>query len=109
MKTYQEFHGDILLTEIGKRLREIVKSEKKSFKIMTGYGASSGLSKSKHAALKSLTNMKKSGLIKGFFPGEVKSMLLTEKSVFYESKLNYEKLVKHDADYGNEGIVFIIV
>ena len=79
MKTYKEFHGEIPISDIGKYLREIVKKEKTSFKILTGYGSTSNISKSKNAAIKSLIKMKNEGLIKAFLPGEVSTKLLTEK------------------------------
>ena len=44
MNLYTEFHGSIPQKDIGKRLREIVKKETKYFKIMTGYGSTTGLS-----------------------------------------------------------------
>lgn len=109
MKIYREFHGEIPITYIGKRLREIVKTEKRSFKILTGYGSTSNISKSKHAAIKSLTNMKKEGLIKGFLPGEVKTKLLSSKDYFYEDKVKFQNAIRNDPDYGNDGIIFIFV
>lgn len=109
MRTYKQFHGDILISEIGKELREIVKSEKSAFKILTGYGSSSGVSNSKHAALKSLKSMKKQGLIKGYCPGEVKNQLLTQTSPFLETKSLYESVLKSDPDFGNDGIIFIFI
>ena len=108
MKTYTEFHGGIEVKNIGKRLREICKKEK-MFKIMTGYGSSSGVSLSKNSAIKSLSKMKKEGIIKGFFPGEVKNILLDEKSIYYEDKLIFSNHVKNDNDYGNDGIIFVFV
>ena len=80
MTTYKEFHGEVPITDIGKRLREIVKAEKTSFKILTGYGSTSNSSKSKNAAIKSLSKLKNEELIKGFLPGEVKNKLF-EKGV----------------------------
>ena len=109
MKTFREFHGETPITWIGKRLREIVRAEKKSFKILTGYGSTSNSSKSKQAAIKSLSKMKSEGLIKGFLPGEVKTILLTEKDYFYEDKLKFGSELKNDPDYGNDGIIFIFV
>lgn len=109
MKKYDEFHGEIPITVIGKRLREIVKLEKTSFKILTGYGSISNGSKSKQAAIKSLTKMKKEGLIKGFFPGEVKTKLLKENDYFYEDKLKFGNDLKNDPDFGNDGILFIFL
>lgn len=109
MKTYRQFHGEILISEIGKELRDIVKREKSAFKILTGYGSSSGKSNSKHAALKSLRNMKKQGLIKGYCPGEVKNQLLSDNSPFYETKSLYESVLKNDSDFGNDGIIFVFV
>lgn len=108
MKVYNEFHGEIFINNIGKRLREIARIEK-SFKIMTGYGSSSGESKSKNAAIKSLSKMKNEKLIKGFFPGEVKNQLLDSSSKYYEDKQNFSHLVRDDNDYGNDGIIFIFV
>lgn len=109
MKTYREFHGNMVLSQIGKRLREIVKVEKNNFKILTGYGSKSGSSKSKLSALKSLSLMKKEGLIKGYIPGEVKKELLDLSSPYFEDKLKYDKLIKNDSDYGNSGIIFIFI
>lgn len=109
MKTYHEFHGNIPSNEIGKKLREILKLEKKSFKIMTGYGSSSGTSKSKIAAIKSLASMKRDGLIQGFFPGEVKHQVLSVASPYHDSKIKFENIVKQDSDYGNDGIIFVFV
>ena len=110
MKTYKEFHGQIQLSDIGKQLRVIAKSEKSSFKVMTGYGSESGSSKSKEAVLKSLSNMVKEGMIKGYLPGEVKDHLITPTSKlsrYLEDKLKFESLIKKDLDYGNTGIVFV--
>ena len=109
MKTYREFHGEIPITDIGKRLREIVGFEKQSFKILTGYGSTSNYSKSKEAAIKSLKKIKKEELIKGFLPGEIKTKLLTSNDYFYEDKQKYQDIIKNDPDYGNDGIIFIIV
>lgn len=109
MKIYNDFYGETPIKQIGKKLREIVKKEKKSFKVLTGYGSTSGISQSKNAVIKSLSKMKREGIINGFFPGEVKHMLLTTTSPYYESKLKYEKEVKNDSDYGNDGVVFIFV
>lgn len=109
MKTYREFHGETLITDIGKRLREIVKQEKTSFKILTGYGSTSTYSKSKQAAIKSLRKMKSEGLIKGFLPGEVKTKLLKQDDYFYEDKLKFGNDLRNDPDYGNDGIIFIFV
>lgn len=109
MKTYKEFHGDIPSTNVGKRLREIVKIEKSSFKILTGYGSTTNSAKSKQAAIKSLNKMKKEGLIKGFLPGEVKFKLLKENDSFYEDKIKFQNDIMNDSDYGNEGIIFIFM
>ena len=108
MKLYTEFHGNIEIKNIGKRLREIIKIEK-SFKIMTGYVSTNGVSLSKTAAIKSLNKMKKEGVIKGFFPGDVKNLLINETSNYYSDKQNFSQIVKNDPDYGNDGIIFIFV
>lgn len=71
MKPYTEFHGGIEVKNIGKRLREICKKEK-MFKIMTGYGSSSGVSLSKNSAIKSLSKMKKKELLRNFFREKLK-------------------------------------
>jgi hypothetical protein len=110
MRTYDQFHGQILISDIGKTLREISKKEKTHFKVMTGYGSTTGQSQSKIAVLKSLRLMKKEGLIKGFLPGEVKNHVLFPSSPYYiyvEDKLNYETVILKDIDYGNPGVVFI--
>ena len=86
MKTYREFHWETPITDIGRRLREIVRTEKSSFKKLTGYGSTSNSSKSRQAAIKSLTKMKSEGLINGFLPGKVKSKLLKQNDYFYEEK-----------------------
>ena len=109
IKTYKEFHGEIPISDIGKELRKILNQEKSSFKIMTGYGSKTGKSSSKNTALKSLGKMKKEGLIKGYLPGEVKELLLSENSPYYEAKLQYEALLKSDKDFGNDGIIFVFV
>ena len=109
MKTYREFHGELKASNIGKRLREIVKQEKSSFKLLTGYGSTTGISKSKAAAIKSLMKMKKEGLIEDYFPGEIKTKLLDATSQFRNAKLKYESLVKSDPDYGNDGVIFVFL
>ncbi len=109
MKIYKQFHGEILISEIGKELRRIVNIEKKPFKIMTGYGSESGKSNSKQAALTSLIKMKKAGIIRGYFPGGIKDQVLDSSSPYYEFKLDFGNSVKNDSDYGNEGIIFIFV
>lgn len=108
MKTYDQFHGEVDITDIGKELRIII-SKGENFKILTGYGSTSYTCKSKTAALKSLANLKKSGAIKGFFPGEIGYKLLTDKDPFYQDKQQYGPLVKNDRDYGNDGIIFVFV
>ena len=109
MKTYSQFHGEILISEIGKELRKIVKNEKVSFKVLTGYGSASGSSKSKIAVLKSLSRMKKEGLIKAYLPGEIKNQILLDNSPFYNDKVNYESLLRNDKDFGNDGIIFVFL
>jgi len=109
MKIYKEFHGDILINQIGKRLRDIVKIEKNNFKILTGYGSSCGISLSKKMVIKSLTKMKNEGLIKGFLPGEIKFSIVTNSSYYYEDKIKYYELIKNDSDYGNDGIIFVFI
>lgn len=109
MKVYPIFHGELLPSEVGKKLREIVKTEKSSFKIMTGYGSTTGISKSKQIALTTLKNLQKEGLIAGYFPGEVKNQVLNSTSQYYLSKLKYESSIKRDSDYGNDGIIYIFI
>jgi hypothetical protein len=87
----------------------LLKEKKTAFKILTGYGSTGGTSNSKYAALKSLRNMKKQGLIKGYCPGEVKNQLLSDNSPFYETKSLYESVLKNDSDFGNDGIIFVFV
>ena len=109
MKTYKEFHGEIPISDIGKRLREIARIEKTSFKILTGYGSTTQVSKSKQAAIKSLNKMRKEGLIKGYFPGEIKFKILTPNDCYYDDKIAFQDLIKNDSDYGNDGIIFVFV
>ena len=109
MKTYSQFHGEFLISEIGKELRKIVKIEKVSFKILTGYGSTSGSSRSKIAVLKSLGKMKKEGLIKAYLPGEIKDQILLDNSPYYNDKLKYESILRSDKDFGNDGIIFVFI
>lgn len=109
MRTYDEFHGRVPQKDIGKRLREIVKVEKKSFKIVTGYGSSSLRSQSKHAALSSLRRMVEEGIIVAYLPGEIKHEILKSNSSYFAYKIKYEARIKNDIDYGNDGIIFIFV
>lgn len=109
MKTYKQFHGETEIKEIGKELRKIVKMEKTAFKILTGYGAETGKSLSKMAALKSLAKMQKEGLIRGYIPGEVTSQLITNKSPYQMTKDNYFGILKGDIDFGNDGIIFVFI
>ena len=108
MKTYTEFHGEIDISNIGKRLRLISKSEV-CFKILTGYGASSYQSKSKQSALNSLSKMKKEGIISGYLPGEIAYQVLGETSIYYDTLLRYINIIKNDPDYGNDGVIFVFV
>lgn len=108
MKTY-DFYGSILTTEIGRELRAICKKESKSFKLLTGYGSTSGIANSKHAAIKSLRKMRKEGLIKDFFSGEVLTDLQTNVNGYeYEVKNKYTQTYKNDKDCGNKGVIFVI-
>ena len=109
MTTYTEFHGEIPISDIGKRLREIVRTTHTSFKILTGYGSTGVSSKSKQAAITSLSKMKKEGIIKAFLPGEVLTKLLTDKDYYYADKLKYQNVIKGDKDIGNDGIIFVFV
>ena len=109
MKIYKQFYGEVLISDIGKELRDIVKKDKSNFKIMTGYGSTVGSSKSKQAALKSLEKMKSEGLIGGYFPGDVMNEVLNETSPYYYLKEKYGQLIKKDVDCGNPGIIFVFV
>lgn len=109
MKIYEQFHGEIDRRNIGKELRCIVKNEKNNFKLLTGYGSTCGVSISKQAVIKSLNKMKQEGLIKGYLPGNIKHMVVDNKSIYYEDKIKYYNLIKNDEDYGNEGIIFVFI
>lgn len=109
MKIYKQFHGEINKEDIGKELREIIKKEKNNFKVLTGYGSTCGKSSSKQAVIKSLNKMKKEGFIQGYLPGDIKYKILDNQSSFYEDKLKYSVYIKNDADYGNEGIIFVFM
>ena len=108
MRKYENFHGNIEISKIGFELRKIAKLGK-DFKILTGYGSTCGLSKSRIAAIKSLSKMKNEGIIKGFLPGEVKFNILKENSPYYEDKINFSQRIKNDSDFGNDGIIFIFI
>lgn len=107
MHLYKEFHGEMPIKEIGQMLRNIVRKGE-NFKILTGYGSQSSISKSKNQAIKCLINMKKEGLIKGFLPGGLKQLLSTT-SPYFSDKIKYASLIKNDVDYDNEGIIFVFV
>ncbi|MDR1793885.1 MAG: hypothetical protein LBR25_00605 [Erysipelotrichaceae bacterium] len=109
INTYRQFHGQLLISDIGKELRRIAKIERGTFKILTGYGASTGVSQSKQAALKSLANMKREGLIAGYLPGDIRNQALSISSPFYDTKSKYWPQIKTDPDYGNRGIIFVFV
>jgi hypothetical protein len=107
MKTY-DFHGSIDLSNIGKEIRQLLKIESKSFKLLTGYGSSSGVSKSKLKALTSLSKLRQEGLIKDYFSGDVLSRLQTNpESYEYQVKMLYAERLKQDKDFGNDGIIFV--
>ena len=109
MKTYN-IYGNILISEVGKELRRIIKFEKTAFKVLTGYGSKTGVSQSKNAALKSLRKMKKENLIDGYIVGDSLKKLLTDpNSDEYEAKMKYERRLRNDKDYGNPGIIFVFV
>lgn len=109
MKTYKQFHGEIEINQIGKELRNIVRVEKDNFKVLTGYDSTSGKSLSKQAVIKTLTKLKKEGLIKGFLPGDIKYQLVNSNSYLYEDKMKYCDSIKNDNDFGNEGIIFVFM
>lgn len=109
MTTYRQFHGETPISDIGKELRAIAKREMSDFKILTCYGSSGGQSQSKNAAIKSLSKMKREGLIKGFLPGEVMTQALPTTSPYRETKLAYDSQIKKDSDHGNDGIIFIFM
>lgn len=109
MRRYEQFHGEIETKQIGKELRNIIKNEKDNFKILTGYGSTCGISISQNKAIRTLNKMKKEGLIKGFLPGNINDILVTEKSCWYNEKMKYCNLIKNDCDFGNEGVIFVFV
>ena len=109
MNTYNEFHGNIQASDIGKRLREIAKKET-AFKIMTGYGSSSGKCQSKKAALNSLKKMRQEGLITAYIPGEkVTELIANSNDPYRDVKERYKDILRTDRDSGNDGIVFVFV
>ena len=97
------------VTDIGKRLREIAKREA-SFKIMTGYGSSSGKCRSKKAALNSLKKMRQEGLIAAYIPGEKVTELIADSNDPYRDvKSRYNDILRKDRDAGNDGVIFVFV
>lgn len=109
MKTY-DFHGTMEILEIGKEIRSICKIEKNSFKLLTGYGSSSGISKSKNAANKSLSKLRKEKLIKDFFAGDVLTKPQTNQDSYeYYIKQEYGQRLKGDKDFGNDGVIFVFL
>jgi len=109
MNIYDEFHGKIPVSQIGKRLREITKVEKGAYKIITGYGSTSARASSKFAALSSLRKMEQEGLIAGYLPGEVRNEAIKSNSAYFDFKLKYESQISKDSDYGNDGVIFIFM
>lgn len=109
MKTY-DFHGSIQLSDIGKEIRKICQLESVSFKLLTGYGSSSGVSKSKIAAMKSLIKLKREGIIKDYFSGDTLINLQTNPDSYeYQVKTKYAQKLKNDKDFGNDGVIFVYV
>jgi len=109
MRTY-DFHGSIELTEIGKEIRRICAEESISFKLLTGYGSSSGVSKSKVAAMKSLSKLKREGVVKDYFSGDVLSKLQTYVNSYeYQVKTEYAQKLKKDNDFGNDGVIYVFM
>ena len=107
MTTYTQFHGEVPIDMIGKELRKIA-AKHKSFKVLTGYGATYGQCKSKAAVLRSLGKMKREGLIKDFIPGEKTTELITDPSDYFRSvKIQYRKILNSDIDRGNDGIIYV--
>ncbi|MFA6889506.1 MAG: hypothetical protein WCQ80_00620 [Bacilli bacterium] len=109
MKIYHQFHGEIAISDIGKELRQIVKRESIAFKVLTGYGSTTGSCQSKNAVLRSLSKMQKEGLVKGYLPGEVKTQVLMSHCRYYVTKMRYQSILKTDPDYGNDGIIFVFI
>jgi hypothetical protein len=107
MKIY-DFHGSIDTTDIGKEIRKICREERISFKLLTGYGSSGGFSKSKNAAMRSLGKLKREGVVRDYFSGDVLERLHTNiNSYEYKVKNKYIEKLKNDNDFGNDGIIFV--
>ncbi len=110
MNIYNQFHGKVPISKIGRELRRIVNFERRNFKIITGYGSKTGKSKSREAALKSLAKMQREGLIKGVLPGgSIKYSLVDKTAPYYEVFLECISEIKKNKDFGNYGVVFVIV
>ncbi|HHU81247.1 MAG TPA: hypothetical protein GXZ35_07995 [Acholeplasmataceae bacterium] len=109
MRTY-DFHGSIEISEIDREIRHICHIESTAFKLLTGYGSSSGISRSKNAAMKSLAKIKREGLIKDYFSGDVLSELHSNTNSYeYQMKSKYKQRLKNDKDFGNDGIIFVFI
>lgn len=110
MKLY-DFHGTIPEKEIGKELRMIARGSKEDFKILTGYGSTTEICKSKAMAIKSLRKMRQEGIIKAFLPAETFTNLLWDNDEFYDVKMVYQKRIIGDKDarIGNDGVIFVFV
>ena len=109
MNIYKQFHGDIPTDRIGQELRRINKTEKGIYKILTGFGSTTGICKSKESAIKALRKMKKEKMIKGFIPADKLTQLLQGRDEFFDLKVEYDKILKRDKDYGNDGVIYIII
>jgi len=109
--TMYNFHGTLPQEEIGKELRNIARTTKRDFKVLTGYGSQTGRCKSKEMVYKALRKMMKEGLIKAFLPAEAFPNILWTTDEFYEAKVGYSRRISkdHDARSGNEGITFVFV
>ncbi|MCF0150395.1 MAG: hypothetical protein HUJ80_03185 [Firmicutes bacterium] len=106
-----DLHGTVEQDQIGKKLREYASSGESEFKILTGYGSTSGKCQSKATALRVLGKMKREGLIKAYLPAEKCKAVLWTTDSFYETKQQYQKRLASDRDaqIGNDGVIFVFV
>lgn len=108
LPVYDQFHGNVPIHLIDSLLRDYARKHTNPFKILTGYGASTGSCRSRNAALRSLQQMQEAGLIDGYIPGgSVAELYPFEGIPYYEVQKKYWEILKTDPDRDNHGVIFI--
>ncbi len=109
MKVFNLEEGWPTVSEAGKMLAEIIKTQKsqeKVIKIIHGYGSSGVGGAIKVRVRNSLKKRVKTGEIKAYIPGEAFASMFGFDDIIRQ----YKHLLVNDSDYkkGNDGITYII-